>query len=220
MLLKDRITLITGAGRGLGQSVAVAYARQGATVIAVARTQSELERTARMVEVEGAHCLTMSVDVSQEDAVQAMARQVLERFGRLDVLVNNAGVLILKTFEELSMAECDRTLAVNLRGSMLTCKCFLDSMKRQGGGSIINVSSGAGGRASCENQLTAPPNSVWRASAGPWLGAPAVQHCREYHHARQVAWWRPDQADFHHTGGVRCHERNGTRPLAGCHDID
>lgn len=144
MLLKHKVTLITGAGRGLGQAVALAYARQGAQVIAVSRTQSELDRTAEMIQAEGGRVVTMSVDLLQEEQVRQMVERVLSRFGRLDVLVNNAARLPLKAFEEMSMADWDRTLNVNLRAPVLTCKLFLPVMKAQGGGSIINVSSRAG----------------------------------------------------------------------------
>jgi NAD(P)-dependent dehydrogenase (short-subunit alcohol dehydrogenase family) len=144
MLLKEKVALVTGAGRGLGQSVALAYAWQGAQVIAVSRTQSELDRTAAMVEAEGGQVLTLSLDLSQEDQVRQMADWVLSKFGRLDVLVNNAGRLPLKSFEEMTMDDWDRTLAVNLRAPVLACKLFLQTMKEQGRGSIINVSSTAG----------------------------------------------------------------------------
>ncbi len=144
MLLKDKITLITGAGRGLGQAVAVAYARQGAQVIAVARTQAELNRTAALIRAEGGRVVTLALDISQEEAVRHMAAQTLGQFGRLDVLVNNAGRLPLKAFAEMTVADWDRTLAVNLRGPFLACKFFLESMRANGRGSIINVSSNAG----------------------------------------------------------------------------
>jgi NAD(P)-dependent dehydrogenase (short-subunit alcohol dehydrogenase family) len=144
MLLKDKITLVTGAGRGLGQAVAIAYARQGAQVIAVARTQSELDRTAELIHAEGGRVLTMSLDISHEEAVRYMAERTWQEFGRLDVLVNNAGRLPLKAFAEMTVADWDRTLAVNLRGPFLACKFFLESMKANGRGSIINVSSNAG----------------------------------------------------------------------------
>jgi NAD(P)-dependent dehydrogenase (short-subunit alcohol dehydrogenase family) len=144
MLLKEKVALVTGAGRGLGQSVALAYARQGAQVIAVSRTQSELDRTAAMVEAGGGQVLTMSLDLSQEDQVRHMADWALSKFGRLDVLVNNAGRLPLKSFEDMTMDDWDRTLAVNLRAPVLACKLFLQTMKEQGRGSIINVSSTAG----------------------------------------------------------------------------
>jgi NAD(P)-dependent dehydrogenase (short-subunit alcohol dehydrogenase family) len=143
-LLKDKITLITGAGRGLGQSVALAYARQGAQVIAVARTRSELDTTAEMIEAEGGRVLTMSVDLAQEEQMRQMTKRTLSEFSRLDVLVNNAARLPLKSFEDMTMAEWDDTMTINLRSPVLLCKLFLGSMKAQGRGSIINVSSNAG----------------------------------------------------------------------------
>ena len=144
MLLKDKITLVTGAGRGLGQAVAVAYARHGAQVIATARTESELERTAEMIRDAGGCAWTFSADIALTSQVRQMAEQVLGEFGRIDVLVNNAARLPLTLLEETSLEEWDRTITVNLRGPFLTCKLFLDNLKRRGGGSIINVSSRAG----------------------------------------------------------------------------
>jgi NAD(P)-dependent dehydrogenase (short-subunit alcohol dehydrogenase family) len=144
MLLQDKVTLITGAGRGLGQAVAVAYARQGAQVIVTGRTASELESTASLIHAAGGRVLILRVDVSDDAAMAAMADEVWRRCGRLDVLVNNAGQLLLKAFEEMTLAEWDNILRVNLRGTVLSCKLFLDTMKMQGGGSIINVSSNAG----------------------------------------------------------------------------
>jgi NAD(P)-dependent dehydrogenase (short-subunit alcohol dehydrogenase family) len=152
MLLKDRVALITGAGRGLGQAVAVAYTRQGARVIATARSADELARTADQMRAVQSRALggedeliqTIVVDVADEAAMSAMASAVLDRYGRLDVLVNNAGQLIVKSFDEMSLAEWDNIIRVNLRGAVLGCKLFLGAMTAQGGGSIINVSSNAG----------------------------------------------------------------------------
>jgi NAD(P)-dependent dehydrogenase (short-subunit alcohol dehydrogenase family) len=144
VLLKDKITLITGAGRGLGQAVALAFAQHGAQVIATARTESELNRTAELVRARGGSIQTILADIALTAAVQRMAEQVLGEFGGIDVLVNNAARLPLTSFEETSLEEWDRTIAVNLRGPFLTCKLFLESLKLRRQGSIINVSSRAG----------------------------------------------------------------------------
>ena len=144
MLLKAKVALVTGAGRGLGQAAALAFARQGAQVIAVSRTQSELDKTAEMIKSEGGRVATRTVDLLQENQVRGMVEWVLDEFGRVDVLVNNAARLPLKSFAEMTMKNWDRTLAVNLRAPVLTCKLFLENMKAQGRGSIINVSSRAG----------------------------------------------------------------------------
>lgn len=146
MLLKDKVALITGAGRGWGQSIALAYARQGSEVIAVSRTPSEIERTAGLVRAEGGKITALTVDISDDASVSRLAEQVLERFGRLDVLVNNAAQLIFKDFAELAFEEVDSMLKVNLRAALLLCKLFLPAMIQQKRGSIINVSSFAGVR--------------------------------------------------------------------------
>jgi NAD(P)-dependent dehydrogenase (short-subunit alcohol dehydrogenase family) len=145
-LLEDRVALVTGAGRGWGRAISLAFARQGAQVIAAARTQSELEITANVVRIEGGHIETICVDVALEAELQRVAREILGKYGRLDVLVNNAAQLPLVPFEEMSMEAFDRVLAVNLRAPIVLCKLFLESMKKQGRGSLINVSSNAGVR--------------------------------------------------------------------------
>lgn len=147
-LLKGKVTLITGAGRGWGQAIALAYARQGAHVIAVSRTRGELDRTAALINAEGFDVLTLTVDVTDDGQMERMAHQVLTRFGQLDVLVNNAAQLVYKPFMEQPFEEWDAILRVNLRGAVLGCKLFLGAMKARQRGSIINVSSNAGVRAS------------------------------------------------------------------------
>jgi len=144
MLLKDKIALVTGAGRGLGRAIAIAYARQGARVIAVSRTESELAATAAMIRGEGGRVDLLPLDLAQDAAVRQMVAHTLAAYGRVDVAVNNAGRLPRLTLEEMTMENFDRTMAVNLRAPVLTCKLLLPAMKAQGGGSIINVSSAAG----------------------------------------------------------------------------
>jgi NAD(P)-dependent dehydrogenase (short-subunit alcohol dehydrogenase family) len=144
VLLKDKVALITGAGRGLGQAVALAYTRQGARVVAVARTQSELDRTAALIDAEGGRVRTMSVDLADDDQVREMALRLIDELGSPHVLVNNAARLPLKRFDEMTLEDWDRTLVVNLRAPVLLCKLFLPAMKKRRMGSIINVSSAAG----------------------------------------------------------------------------
>jgi NAD(P)-dependent dehydrogenase (short-subunit alcohol dehydrogenase family) len=145
-LLKNQVALVTGAGRGWGQSICLAYARQGAMVIAASRSQPELDKTAALVRAEGGQIEVLRLDVCQESEVRQAAATILEKYSRLDVLVNNAAQLPIKLFEEMTLAEFDQVLRVNLRGPILLCQIFLEPMKRQGGGSIINVSSNSGMR--------------------------------------------------------------------------
>jgi 3-oxoacyl-[acyl-carrier protein] reductase len=143
-LLEGRVALVTGAGRGLGQSVARAYAQHGAQVIATSRTQSELDQTAAMVKAEGGQIETYAVDLVRDEQVRAMADRILADYGRLDVLVNNAGRLFYRSFAEVDMEDWFKTLTVNLRAPALLSMLFLKTMLDQGHGSIINVSSRAG----------------------------------------------------------------------------
>lgn len=146
MLLKDKVALITGAGRGWGQSIALAYTRQGAKVIIAARTQSEIDRTVEMIRAEGGAAEGLVLDVSSLDSCRHALSMVQEQFGRLDVLVNNAAQLPIRPFEEFSIEDMERVLRVNLNGPLMLIELFLPMMKQQGGGSIINVSSNAGVR--------------------------------------------------------------------------
>lgn len=143
MLLEGKTALVTGAGRGLGQSVARAYARQGAQVVGISNVQSELDRTAEMIRAEGGKILVRWVDLADEVQVRRAVDEVLERFGWIDVLVNNAARLPMKSFREMTMADWDLTLTVNLRAAVLLCRLVLPGMIEQGRGSIINLSSGA-----------------------------------------------------------------------------
>lgn len=145
MKLKDKIALITGAGRGIGKAVALDYAREGAKLAICARTASEIEETAREIEAAGAECLALECDVSQEEPVLKLIRDVEKHFGRIDVLINNAGVMTRPTpITELEVRKWDYTIAVNLRGPFLVTRAVLPIMIRRKSGSIINVSSSIG----------------------------------------------------------------------------
>jgi 3-oxoacyl-[acyl-carrier protein] reductase len=142
MTLKDKVALITGAGRGIGKAVATAYARAGVHLALCARTASELDQTvaelrALKVEVDGWVC-----DVSLEEPVKEFVDATQKKFGRVDVLVNNAGVMTRPVpMTELDVKKWDYTMAVNLRGPFLITQAVLPIMIKQKGGSIINVSS-------------------------------------------------------------------------------
>jgi NAD(P)-dependent dehydrogenase (short-subunit alcohol dehydrogenase family) len=148
--LAGKIAVITGGGRGIGKAVALAYAREGAKLAICARSAAELDKTAEAIRALGADCLALPADVSEEEPASAFVREVEKHYGRIDVLVNNAGVMTRPApLVEYDVKKWDYTIAVNLRGPFLMAKAVVPIMARQGGGSIINVSSmiGRGGYA-------------------------------------------------------------------------
>lgn len=145
MKLKDKVALITGGGRGIGKAIALDYAREGAKLAICARTGSEIEETAKEIKVLGTECLAVACDVSLEEPVSKLIGEVQKRFGRIDVLINNAGVMIRPApIAETEVKKWDYTMSVNLRGPFLVTKALLPLMMRQKGGAIINVSSSIG----------------------------------------------------------------------------
>ncbi|HEY7560306.1 MAG TPA: SDR family oxidoreductase [Candidatus Binatia bacterium] len=142
MKLKDQVCVITGGGRGIGKAIAMAYAREGAKLALCARTGSELEQTAAEIRKLGADCHGWTCDVSLEDSVKDFIGKVQMKFSRIDVLVNNAGVMTRPApVTELDVKKWDYTIAVNLRGPFLVSRAVLPIMIKQKSGAIINVSS-------------------------------------------------------------------------------
>jgi len=142
MKLKDKVALITGGGRGIGKAIAVAYAREGAKLALCARTGSELAQTVAEIRELKADAEGWICDVSLEESVKEFIANVKNKFGRIDVLVNNAGVMTRPMpMTELEVKKWDYTIAVNLRGPFLVTQAVLLIMMKQKSGSIINVSS-------------------------------------------------------------------------------
>lgn len=145
MKLKDKVALITGGARGIGKAVALAYAREGAKIAICARTESEIDATAREIQGLEAQCKGWACDVSSEEEVKNLVEETKKTYGRIDVLVNNAGVMTRPVpLYEVEVKKWDYTIAVNLRGPFLVSKEVVQLMIRQKSGSIINVSSGLG----------------------------------------------------------------------------
>ncbi len=144
-VLQGKVALITGAGRGIGRAVALAYAREGASLALCSRTEKELEETEKGVAELGAASLIQTCDVSQVEDVERFVERAVGVFGRLDVLVNNAGVAHRAvSLSELAPDEWDSVLATNLRGAWLVARAVVPHMIRQRRGSVINVSSWLG----------------------------------------------------------------------------
>ena len=138
--LKNRVALITGGGRGIGAATAEALARKGARVIVASRTQTELTATVARIQAAGLDATSILLDVADEAAVDAAFAKIAVEFGRLDMLVNNAAILLSGPFAEMPMVDWDRLLAVNLRGAVL-CARQAFRLMRERGGTIVNVSS-------------------------------------------------------------------------------
>ena len=142
--LEGKVAIITGASRGIGRAVALAFAREGATLaIAGGRDQTALDSVENEVSALGAECIARLVDVGRRPEVDRLVREVEERWGRIDVLVNNAGVLTLRRFEDISEEQWDETIRVHLKGTFNGMQAVLPFMKRQRSGKIINLTGPA-----------------------------------------------------------------------------
>jgi 3-oxoacyl-[acyl-carrier protein] reductase len=141
-LLAGRTVIVTGAATGIGQAFAVGAAAQGANVVVA--DMNAADETVAAVEAAGGRALAVRVDVSDDTSVQAMAKAAIDRFGRIDGLVNNAAYfreVNLTPFEELDPAIWDRIFAVNVKGVWLCCKAVMPAMKQQRSGAIVNIAS-------------------------------------------------------------------------------
>jgi 3-oxoacyl-[acyl-carrier protein] reductase len=144
MRLSNKVSLITGASRGIGRASALALAREGSTVVVVARTKQDLDDVVKAVESGRGRAKGIVCDVTNSSEVGSCVKQTLEAFGRIDILVNNAGIGGYRPFLDWSEADYDRIMATNAKSSWLFSKEVLPHMLRQGGGNIVVLSSVAG----------------------------------------------------------------------------
>ncbi len=141
MLLKDKVTIVTGASSGIGIGIAEIFAEEGAKVVCVARREKQGEQVAASLRENGGDAVFVRCDVSQNDQVEAMVKATLDRYGQIDVLVNNAGVNFVKSFEELSVEDWDHVIGVDLRGTFLCTKACMDTFLKQGSGNVVNIAT-------------------------------------------------------------------------------
>jgi len=140
-LLADKVAVVTGAGRGIGRAIALAYARMGADVACVSRTEENSAKVAAEVEALGRRAWPLAVDVSDTAAVDAAAKGILELAGRVDILVNNAGVTRDNLLMRMSEEEWDTVLNTNLKGAFNFTRALTRPFIKQRSGRIINIAS-------------------------------------------------------------------------------
>jgi NAD(P)-dependent dehydrogenase (short-subunit alcohol dehydrogenase family) len=140
MNFENKIVVVTGAAEGIGRAIALTFARQGAAVALLDTNPQAMQQAASLIPT-GASSLALKVDVGIESEVASAFEEIVDRFGRIDVLVNNAGIQLYKDFLDFSTSEWHRLLAVNLNGVYYCSKQALPHMIRSGGGAIVNISS-------------------------------------------------------------------------------
>ena len=142
--LTGRVALVTGGGRGIGRAIGKALGAAGAHVVVTARTQAAIDAVAQEIVDAGGAAAAMAMDLADESSVRPVFAAVRERFGRLDVLVNNAGIGLYGPVKDVPLEDLDRMVGVNLRGTFLCCQEAMRIMAPQKSGYIINISSVVG----------------------------------------------------------------------------
>ena len=142
MRLQGKVALISGGARGMGAVEAHMFTREGARVVIGDVLEEEGRRTEAAVNEAGGECVFVRLDVTSEDDWAAAVATAVSRFGKLDVLVNNAGISITGGIEEFTVEDWDRTFDINAKGVFLGARAAIPEMRNAGGGSIINISSG------------------------------------------------------------------------------
>jgi 3-oxoacyl-[acyl-carrier protein] reductase len=154
MRLDGKVAIVTGGGKGIGRVYARGLAQEGAKVVAADIDEEAALDAAKEFNAAGHDTLGTRVDVAEESSMNELVQKTLDKYGRIDVMVNNAGLFVALPmhrvpWQDITVEEWDRVMAVNLRGVFLGCRCVIPTMRDQGGGSIINISSQAvfdGGR--------------------------------------------------------------------------
>ncbi len=145
----NKVAIVTGASRGIGKAIAIALGREGATVVVVARASDDrplklpgtVDETARRAQTEGGKAIAISADLTKDEEIERVAKAALERFGRVDILINNAAIDFPAPVLDLPIKRFDLIMALDLRAPYLLARHVLPGMIKQGGGMILNVSS-------------------------------------------------------------------------------
>jgi 3-oxoacyl-[acyl-carrier protein] reductase len=144
MNLKDKVVLVTGASKGIGKNLSIALAKEGATTILTSRNKEALEKTQKEIELSGGKALAIPADISKEEELSELFNKIREHFGRLDILINNAGIIITGEIADFPLKDYDAMMQTNLRAVFICCQQALKFMLPQKSGYIINIASVAG----------------------------------------------------------------------------
>lgn len=156
--IKDKVVIITGASSGLGEATAKMLARQGAIVVLVARRKDKLEKVAQDIIADGGNAFAYTMDVTKKEQFSEMLDDVMQKYGRVDVLISNAGLMALSTISSGKTDEWDRMIDINLRGVLYGIAATWPIFEKQKSGHFINISSVAG------IKVSAPGNTIYSAT--------------------------------------------------------
>jgi len=159
MRLENQVAIVTGAGRGIGKAIAIAFAAEGADIVATARTKEEIEETCREVGALGRQGLAIPIDVTKADQIEGMIEKAISLFKKIDILVNCAGIIKSAPVIELTEVDWDSIIDTNLKGTFLCSQATAKHMIKQKRGKIINI-------ASIGAHVGSPGNAAYAASKG------------------------------------------------------
>jgi len=175
MRLQNKVSLITGAASGIGKATAILFAKEGAKVAAADINVEGGEQTVEKIKDNGGEAIFVKADVTKDVDIKKLVEKTIQTYGKIDIVCNIAGIITLGKITTLTEEDWDKCMAVNVKGIFLVCRHVIPEMARQGGGSIINVSSGAG-------IIGSPNSAVYCASKGAVLNlskAMAIDHAHE-----------------------------------------
>jgi len=144
MRLENKTAIITGAGSGIGRAMALTFSKEGATIVVADRSEQGGKETIEQIKKQGGKAVFVKTDVSKAEDIDEMAQKCLQYFGKIDILINNAGILKFSPIHEMKEEDWDAVLSVNLKGVFLGCKRVIPEMLKQGKGKIISTASIAG----------------------------------------------------------------------------
>ena len=142
-LLDDKVAIVTGASSGIGEATALLLAEHGAKVALAARRKDRLGNVKKKIDAAGGEALIVQTDVTLRPQVEALVKTTLKKWGRVDILINNAGVMLLSFYQNLKVEEWERMIDINIKGVLYAIAAVLPAMREQRGGHIVNVSSDA-----------------------------------------------------------------------------